>query len=131
MTEILRKVLPDYTSESHPKTQVQQSDTPTEIPPVVTLRRESSDDDAETIDLRELDETPKFQDRQYGIRKDGDTLTIGNSAVDLDEPGIITISGISFKLTRGLWELLTRNDFETGMISPNYMKRYINHSEDD
>jgi hypothetical protein len=43
--------------------QLQQSDTPTEIPPVVTPKRESSDDDAETIGLRELEKTPQFQDK--------------------------------------------------------------------
>jgi hypothetical protein len=56
--------MPNYKVERQPKTQVQQSDTPTEIPLVVTPKRESRDDDAETIDLRELDKTPQFQDRQ-------------------------------------------------------------------
>jgi hypothetical protein len=68
--------------------------------------------------------TPQFQDRQHVIRKDGDTLMIGNSAVDVDEPGVITISGKRFKLTKGLWELLTRKDVDTGTISPNDMQRY-------
>jgi hypothetical protein len=54
MAEFLRKVLPDYKAERHTKTEVQQSDTQTEISPMVTPKRDSSDD-AETTDLRELD----------------------------------------------------------------------------
>jgi hypothetical protein len=34
--------------------------------------------------------------------------------------------GERFKLTRGLWELLTRKDVDTGTISPKDMKRYKN-----
>jgi hypothetical protein len=49
---------------------------------------------------------------------------IGNSAVDLDKPGFITVKGKQFKLTKGLWELLTRNDVDTGTIFPNDMQRY-------
>jgi hypothetical protein len=89
-----------------------KSDTPGEVPVAVTPKRESrnddtDDDDAETIDLRELGTTPRFRDKQYSIRKEGNTLTIGNSVVDLDKPGVITVKGKRFKLTRGLWELLT------------------------
>jgi hypothetical protein len=120
MAGFLRKVLPDYTAERQTKNAVQESDTPVEIPIAVTPKRASSD--AETIDLRELDKTPHFQDKQYGIRK-GDTLMIGNSAV-VDEPGVITVEGNRFKLTKGLWDLLTRNDVDTGTISPNDMRRY-------
>jgi hypothetical protein len=35
-------------------------------------------------------------------QKDGNTLMIGKSAANLDEPGVITISGKWFKLTKGL-----------------------------
>jgi hypothetical protein len=49
---------------------------------------------------------------------------IGKSVVDLDKPDVITVKGKRFKLTRGLWELLTRNDVDTGTISPNDMQRY-------
>jgi hypothetical protein len=64
-----------------------------------------------------LGTTPSFRDKQYGIRKEGNTLMIGNSVVDL-------VKGKQFKLTIGLWELLTRNDVDTGTISPNDMQRY-------
>jgi hypothetical protein len=44
----------------------------------VTPKREGRDDDgdAETIDVRELGTPPRFRDRQYGIRNEGDTLMI-------------------------------------------------------
>jgi hypothetical protein len=124
LADFLRKVLQDYTGEHRLKPEVYQSVTQTAIPPMGSRKRDSSSDDAETIDLRELDKTPQFQDRQYGIRKDCDTLMIGNSTANLDEPGVITISGKRFKLREGLWELLTRKDVITDTISPKEIKRY-------
>jgi hypothetical protein len=64
---------------------------------------DNNDDDAETVDMRELGTTPRFRDKQYGIRKEGTTLMIGNSVVDLDKPGVITVKRKQFKLTRGMW----------------------------
>jgi hypothetical protein len=130
MADFTHKSLPVYTAEHPSKYGVfeQESDTPVEFYVAVTPRRESSnddnDDDAETIDFRELGTMPSFRDQQYGIRKEGTTLMIGNSAVDLDNPGVITVRGKQFKLTRGLWELLTRNDVDAGTISLNDMQRY-------
>jgi hypothetical protein len=60
----------------------------------------------------------------YGIRKEGDTFMIGNSELNLEEPGVIAVKGKRFKLTRGLWHLLTRNDVDTGTISPKDVRRY-------
>jgi hypothetical protein len=96
-----------------------------DTPVAVTPKREGRDDDdySETIDLRELGTTPRFRDKQYGIRKEGNTLMIGNSVVDLDTQGVITVKGKPFKLTSGLWELLTRNEVDTGTSSPNDMQR--------
>jgi hypothetical protein len=74
----------------------QESDTPVEVPVAVTPKREGrdeDDDDAESIHLRELGTTPRFRDKQYGIRKEGTTLMIGISVVDLDKPGVITVKG--------------------------------------
>jgi hypothetical protein len=75
--------LPDYTTECKPKSEVQQSVTQTKIPSIVTSKHDSSDE--ETIYLRELEKTPLFLDKQYGIRKYGDTLTIANSTVNMEE----------------------------------------------
>jgi hypothetical protein len=74
--------------------------------------------------VRESVKTPHFRDKLYGIRKEGDTLMIGNSEVDLAETGVIAVKGKRCKLTRGLWHLLTRNKIDTGNISPNDMRRY-------
>jgi hypothetical protein len=134
MADFMRKALPTYTAATaaeHPskyKDDVveQVSDTPVEVNVAVTPKREGRDydDDAENIDLRKLVTTPRFRDKLYGIRKEGHTLTIGNSVVDLDTPGVMTVKGRQFKLTWGLWELLTRNDVDTGTISPNDMQIY-------
>jgi hypothetical protein len=106
--DCLRKVLPDYIAEHQPKNVVHESDTPMEIPVPLTPKRDSGDDDdddnddVKIIDVRESGKTSHFCDKLYGIRKEGDTLMIGNSAVDLDEPGVIAVKGKRFKLTRGL-----------------------------
>jgi hypothetical protein len=115
MADFMHKALPAYTAAVHPskyRVVEQEPDTPVEVPVAVTPKRESrDDDDAETIDLRELGTTPNFRDKQYGIRKE-------------DKSGVITVKRKQFKLTRGLWELLTRNDIDTGTISPNDIQRY-------
>jgi hypothetical protein len=65
-----------------------------DIPVAVTPKRESvDDDDVEIIDVRESGKTPHFRDKLYGIRKEGDTPMIGNSEVDLDDPGVIAVKG--------------------------------------
>jgi hypothetical protein len=46
LTNFLCNVLPNCTKERPPKNDVQESDTPIEIPLVVTPKRESSDEDA-------------------------------------------------------------------------------------
>jgi hypothetical protein len=130
MADFMHKALPAYTAEHPSKYDVveQESGRPVEFPAAVTPKRvnrnDNDDDDAETIDLRELGTTPPFRDKQYGIQKEGTALIFGNSVVDLDKPGVITVKGKQFKLARGLWELLTRNDVNTGTISPNDMQRY-------
>jgi hypothetical protein len=130
MADFIHKALTAYTAE-HPSNYgvvEKEPDSPVEVPAAVTPKGESRHDDnydnAETIDLRELGTTLRFRDKQYGIRKEGTTLMISNSAVDLDKSDIITVKGKQFKLTRGLWDLLTRNDVDTCTISPNDMQRY-------
>jgi hypothetical protein len=98
LADFLRKVMPDYASEHQTQTEIQRSVTPAEIPSVVTPKRDSSDDD-ETNDgnVREFDKTSRFLDNQYGIRREGDTLMIGNSIVNVDESSDITINGKRFR----------------------------------
>jgi hypothetical protein len=74
---------------------------------VVTPKRDSSTDDETTEgDVQEFNKTSRFLDNRYGIRKDGDTLMIGNSIINVEESGDIKIKGKRFKRTNGLWELL-------------------------
>jgi hypothetical protein len=85
--------------------------------------------DAETTD-REIASsylTPNrlFLDKHYGIRRDDDgTFIIGNSVVSMDESSDITINGKRFRGTKGLWELLTRKNVNTDVITTRDMKRY-------
>ena len=48
----------------------------------------------------------RFLYTQYGLRKDGDKFKIGDSDVDVDTDGDITIKE-GFNGSEGLWELLT------------------------
>ena len=50
----------------------------------------------------------RFLDTQYGIRKDGDNLEIGNSTVTVDDYSNITIRGKRYDGTADLWKLLKR-----------------------
>jgi hypothetical protein len=110
MADFLLKVLADNMAEHQLKTVVQQSVTPTEIPSMVMPKRDSSSDDETTDgDVREFNKTSRFLENQYGIRRDGDTLMIGNSIVNVEESGDITKNGKRCKGTKGLWEVLTRH----------------------
>ena len=81
---------------------------------VSKLRLISISDEGETSygddDEREVYEasTPHlnkmhFLDEEYGIRREGNTLIIGNAAVIDDVKGDITIEETRFRCTRGLW----------------------------
>jgi hypothetical protein len=95
------------------------------IPSVVTPKRDSSTDDETTDgDVREFNKTSQFLDNRYGIRKDGDTLMIDNSIINVEESGDITIKGEMLKETKGLWELLTRKSVNTDVVTTSDMKRY-------
>jgi hypothetical protein len=104
--DFIHKALPAYTVEHPSKYDVveQESDTPVDVPAAVTPKRESrhdhNDDDAETIDLRQLGTTLRFRDKQYGIRKEGNTLMIGNSVVELDKPVLSRLKGNSSSLQK-------------------------------
>jgi len=49
----------------------------------------------------------RFLDTQYVIRKGGDSLMKGDSAVLVYTDSDITIKGQEFRGKKGLWELLT------------------------
>ena len=48
----------------------------------------------------------RFLDTQYGIRKDGEQLMIGDSPVFIDPDDNFTIKGTAFRWTEGVWEIL-------------------------
>ena len=66
----------------------------------------------------------RFLDEHYGIRRDGNTLMIGNSDVIAEEKGDITIGGYRFRSTNGLWELLVRKNVYSDVITNSDLKRY-------
>ena len=63
-----------------------------------------------------------FLNTQYGIRKEGEQLMIGDSPVFIDPDDNITIKGTAFRGTRGLWDLLTRKNENTQLIGKDDLK---------
>ena len=66
----------------------------------------------------------RFLDGLYGIRRDGNTLMIGNSDVIADEKGDITVGGKRFRGTLGEWELFTRICVYSNVITDSDLKAY-------
>ncbi len=98
-------------------------------------RLSTSSDDGETSygddDMRGVYEESspylnkiRFLDEQYGIRRDGNTFMTGNATVIADEKGDITIGGTRFRGTRGLWEILTRKNVNSDVITNSDLKAY-------
>jgi hypothetical protein len=67
-----------------------------------------------------------FLDKEYGIRKDGDTFMIGDSTITVDSKIDITIHDKTFRGTKGLWELLTRKKVDDKLVSKTDLTRYKN-----
>jgi len=66
----------------------------------------------------------RFLDTEYGVRKEGNIFMIGDSPVLVDTSGDITIKDRVFKGSKGLWELLTRNNVNTEVIIKDDLKSY-------
>jgi hypothetical protein len=49
---------------------------------------------------------------------------IGDSPVTVDEDGDVTVSGVTYEGTDGLWELLTKNKVEQLPIMQVHMNAY-------
>ena len=49
---------------------------------------------------------------------------IGNAAVTADENGDTSVGGTRFNGTRGLWELLTRKNVNSDMITKSDLNAY-------
>jgi len=65
----------------------------------------------------------RYLDTQYGLRKDGDSFKIGDSAVLVDPDSNITIKGREFRGTTGLWELLTRKNVDRKHVTTDDLKK--------
>jgi hypothetical protein len=90
---------------------------------MVKPKHDSSDDET-TIAMCQFDKTSRFLDNQYGIRREGDTVITGNSIVNVNESNDNTIDGKRFKGTKGLWEILTRKNVNTHVVTTSDIKRY-------
>jgi len=66
----------------------------------------------------------RFLDIQYGIRKDGDIYMIGDSPIVVVTDGDITIKGIVFKGSKGIWELLKSKNVNMEFITKDDLKTY-------
>jgi len=66
----------------------------------------------------------RYLDTQYGLRKNGDSFKIGDSAVLVDPNSNITIKGREFSGTTGLWELLTLKNVDRKNITTDDLKKY-------
>ena len=60
---------------------------------------------------------------QYGIRKYGDNLKIGNSNVLVDRSSNISIGEKQFEGTEDFWKLLTRKNVDYNSIGKNYLHK--------
>jgi len=66
----------------------------------------------------------RLLDTQYGIRKDGDNLKIGNCNVLVDSFSNISIGGKQFEGTEDLWKFLTRKNVDYNSIDKNDLHKY-------
>jgi hypothetical protein len=56
-------------------------------------------------------------DTEYGIQRDGDGFTIGDSRIGVDRDGNIHIKNVEFQVAKSLWELLTRKRVDKKLIT--------------
>ena len=65
-----------------------------------------------------------FLKTQYGISKEGDAFTIGDSSLTVDSDSDITNKWKHFRGTQDLWEQLTRRKVEWDIITTDDLKAY-------
>ena len=63
-------------------------------------------------------------DIQHGIRKDGDIFKIGDSPVLVYQDGDITIKEEEFRVSEGMWELLTRKRVNKEHVTSEDLQKY-------
>jgi hypothetical protein len=120
--EFLRRVMltpPEPPAQQQQQLAVSKVEVETSPPPP-TCAEISDDEDTVSVPYS----MPSFLDTQYGIRKDGDIFTIGDTPVYVDTDGDIKINNKQFKGTEGLWELLTRKHVNMERVSKTDLKTY-------
>jgi len=63
-------------------------------------------------------------DKDFCMRRDYGTFRIGDSTVEIDRNSVVIVQGVSYKGTRGLFELLTRKKVDRSFITDSDMKVY-------
>jgi hypothetical protein len=64
-------------------------------------------------------------DRVCGIRRETNgNFVIGDSPLSVDENGDVTVLGVTYDGTEGLWELLTRVNVDRSLVTPHDMRSY-------
>jgi len=64
-------------------------------------------------------------DTVYGIRRDTNgTFMIGDSPLTVDENGYVSVLGVLYEGTVGLWELLTKMNVDQSLVKPYDMRSY-------
>jgi len=66
----------------------------------------------------------RFLDTQYGVRKKGNMFIICDSPVLVDTSCDLTIKDRVFRGSKGLWELLTRKNVNTEVVTKDDLKTY-------
>jgi hypothetical protein len=64
-------------------------------------------------------------DTVYGIRRETNgTFMIGDSPLKVDENGDVSVLGVTYEGTEGLWELLTETNVNQSLFTPYDMRSY-------
>jgi len=66
----------------------------------------------------------RLLDTEYGIRRDGDIFNIGDSSVLVDQDGDITMKEKKFRVSEGLWELLTLKKVNKEHVTSDDLRTY-------
>ena len=69
---------------------------------------------------------PKNRDKYYGIQKKGDKYVMGNAFVNVDKNSNITVAGVEYGNSPGLWQLMMLNK----PIKKDYSQKDADNYED-
>ena len=66
----------------------------------------------------------RFLDEQYRMRRVGNTLMIDDVPITVDRKGDLSVGGNCFEGTWGLWELLTRKNVNSDVITKSDLNAF-------